>query len=106
MTENNPSTQINFDAPATFRKWPSLKGQRRMVGPGPYSLLDGTLGECIQLFMATPTATRHLYEIYTLPQLPFLAELVTAENIPELAQLRDFLARADAALRPLTARDP
>jgi len=105
MRENDPSNQINLDAPATFRKWPSLNGQRRIDGTGPYLLLDGTLGECIELFMAKPTASRHLYEIHTLPQVPFLAEVVTAEKIPELAQLRDFLARADAALRPLTARD-
>ena len=26
---------INFDAPATFRKWPSLNGQRRINSAGP-----------------------------------------------------------------------
>jgi hypothetical protein len=103
MRENDPSNQIDFDAPATFRKWPSLKGKRRIDSSCPYLLLDGTLGECIQQFMAKPTATWHLYEIHTVPQVPFLAEVVTAENVCELAQLRDFLARAAAALRPPTA---
>ena len=98
MRENDLSNQIDFDAPATFRKWPSLNGQRRSDTPGPYLLLDGTLGECIQEFMAKPTATRHLYEIHTLPQAPFLSEVMTAENVAGLADLRNFLVRADAAL--------
>jgi hypothetical protein len=98
MRENALSNQVDFDAPATFRKWPSLNGQRRSDSPGPYLLLDGTLGECIQEFMAKPTATRHLYEIHTLPQVPFLSEIVTAENVAGLADLRNFLVRADTAL--------
>lgn len=106
MRENDPPNQIDFDAPAAFRKWPSLKGQRCIDSSCPYLLLDSTLGECIQQFMAKPTATWHLYEIHTSPQLPFLAEVVTADNVSELAQLRDFLARAAAALGPLTAQNP
>jgi hypothetical protein len=105
MRGNDLSNQIDFDAPATFCKWPSLNGQRRSDRPGPYLLLDGTLGECIQEFMAKPTATRHLYEIHTLPQEPFLAGVVTAANVNELAQLRDFFARAVAALGPPTSEE-
>mgnify|MGYP001048834229 CR=1 FL=1 len=30
---------INLDAPATFRKWPSLNGQRRIESAAAYSLL-------------------------------------------------------------------
>jgi hypothetical protein len=99
MRESNLSNKIDFDAPATFRKWPSIKSQRRIDSPCPYLLLDGTLGECIQQFMAKPTATRHLYEIHTLPQAPFFSEVVTAEDVAELAQLWDFLARAAETLR-------
>jgi hypothetical protein len=98
MIESDPSNKIVFNAPATFRKWPSLNGQRRIDGPGPYLLLDSTLDECIRQFLSKPTVTRHLYEIHTLPQAPFVGEVVTAENDAELAHLRDFLARAAAAL--------
>ena len=96
-------THINFDAPATFRKWPSLNGQRRVDSIGPYLLLDGTLDECIRQFLARPTVTRHLYEIHTSPQAPLVSEVVSAENVAELAYLRDFLVRAETALTPPAA---
>jgi hypothetical protein len=97
MTESDPSNQIDFDAPATFLKWPSLNGQRRVDSNGPYSLLNGTLDECIRQFLAKPTVTRHL-EIHTSPQAPFVSAIVNAESVAELAHLRDFLVRATAAL--------
>ena len=106
MIETDPSNKIDFDASATFRKWPSLNGQRRIDGTGPYLLLDSTLDECIRQFLAKPTVTRHLYEIHTLPQAPFVGEVVTAENVAELAHLRDFLARAAAALTSPAAENP
>jgi hypothetical protein len=96
---------INFDAPATFRKWPSLNGQRRSDSAGPYLLLDGTLDECIRQFMAKPTVTRHLYEIHTAPQAPFIGAVVSAENVADLAHLRDFLVRAAMALTPPAAEN-
>jgi hypothetical protein len=96
---------INFDAPATFRKWPSLNGQRRIDGAGAYLLLNGTLDECIRQFLSKPASTRHLYEIHTLPQLPFVGEVVSAENVAELAHLRDFLVRAAMALTPSAAEN-
>ena len=97
--DSDPSASgINFDAPATFRKWPSLNGKRLIDSKGPYLLVDGTLDECIREFLAKPTVTRHLYEICTAPQAPFVGAVVSAENVAELAHLRDFLARAAAAL--------
>src|SRR6478752_3641195 len=103
MSNSDPSAastaaHINFDAPATFRKWPSLNGQRRVESDGPYLLLDGTLDECIRVFLTKPSVTRHLYEIHTSPQAPLLGEVVSAENVVELAHLRDFLVRAATAL--------
>jgi hypothetical protein len=82
---------VNFDAPAVLRKWPSLRNERRTEGTGPYLLVDGTLGECIREFMAKPTALRHLYEIHTAPQPPFVSAVLSGEHIAELARLRDFL---------------
>jgi hypothetical protein len=94
----SPPAHINFDAPATFRKWPSLNGERRVDSDGPYLLLGGTLDECIREFLAKPTVTRHLYEIHTSSQAPLVGEVVSAENVAELAGLRDFLIRAVTAL--------
>ncbi len=82
---------INFGAPATFRKWPSLNGQRRTDSSGPYLLLDGTLDECIGEFLAKPAAVRHLYEIHTSPQPPLVGAVVSGEIVAELAHLRDYL---------------
>ena len=94
------AAHINFDAPATFLKWPSLNGQRRVDSDGPYLLLGGTLDQCIREFLAKPTVTRHLYEIHTSPQAPLVGEVMSAENVAELAHLRDFLVRAETALTP------
>ena len=71
----------------------------------PYLLIDGTLDECIREFLAKPTVTRHLYEIHTSPQAPMVGEVVSAENVAELAHLRDFLVRAVTALTPPVAED-
>jgi hypothetical protein len=91
-------SHINFDAPATFRKWPSLNNQRRTDARRPYLLIENTLDECIRQFLAKPIHTRHLYEIHTSPQAPFVGAIVSAENVAELAHLRDFLVRAATAL--------
>jgi hypothetical protein len=85
--------QINFDAPAVLRKWPSIKNER--VGPAdggrPYLIIDGTLDDCIRQFMAKSVSQRHLYEIYTTPQGELISAVLSAEQIVELARLRDFL---------------
>jgi len=48
--------QINFDAPATLKKWPSLNNERinASLGARPYMIIEGTLDECIRKFMAMP----------------------------------------------------
>jgi hypothetical protein len=66
-------------------------------------LVDDTLNECVQQFLAKPLHTRHLYEIHTSPQAPFVGAIVSAENLAELAHLRDFLMRAATALAPRDA---
>lgn len=81
---------INFNAPAVLRKWPSLKSER-VSGSQPYLLVEGTLGECVQQFMTKPTAQRHLYVIHTNPQSDVVTAALSAEQIVELARLRDFL---------------
>ena len=50
------NAEINFDALATLRKWPSLNNERvsASVGARPYMIIEGTLDECIRKFMAMP----------------------------------------------------
>jgi hypothetical protein len=56
--------QVNFDAPAILRKWPSLNNRRHTEGGGPYLLLDGTLDECIREYIARPASTTSLRDSY------------------------------------------
>ena len=85
--------QINFDAPAALRKWPSLNNERisNSWGATPYLIADGTLDQCIRKFMAVPVGQRHLYEIHTAAQSDLVGAVLSAAHIIELARLRDFL---------------
>jgi hypothetical protein len=82
---------IDFDAPATFRKWPSVRNERVSTAARPYLILDGTLDECIRQFMARPISQHHLYEIHTAPQGELVSAIFSARQIVEIARLRDFL---------------
>ena len=84
---------INFSAPAVLKKYPSLRGQRNpnALCPNAYTIRNGTLDECIQEFMSKPESQRSLYEIHTASQLPLVTEVLSVEQIIELARLRDFL---------------
>jgi hypothetical protein len=85
--------QINFDAPASLRKWASLKNVRNSdsLYPAAYLLVDGTLDDCIREFMAKPISQRHLYEIHTAPQGELVSAVLSARHIVEIDRLRDFL---------------
>jgi hypothetical protein len=85
--------QINFDATAVLRKWPSLANERvsAALGARPYIIVEGTLDECIREFMSKPASQHHLYEIHTAPQADLVSAVLSAEHIVELARLRDFL---------------
>jgi hypothetical protein len=85
--------EIDFNAPASLRIYPSLNGQRNPDAeyPIPYLLYAGTLDECIKEFMFKPASLHHLYEIHTNPQPPLVTEVMGAEHVVELARLRDFL---------------
>ena len=88
-----PDIQIDFAAPASLRKWPSLKNERISTswGATPYLIADGTLDECIRQFISKPASQHHLYEIHTAPQLDLVRAVLSAEYIVELGRLRDFL---------------
>jgi hypothetical protein len=91
MDETN--VQIDFAAPAVLRKWPSLNNERvsASLGARPYLIAEGTLDECIRQFMSKPALQHHLYEIHTAPQQTLVSAVLSAEQIVELARLRDFL---------------
>lgn len=82
------SNHVNFGAPASLRKWPSL-GNQRSGAANAYLVLDSTLDECLRKLMAYAASTRHLYEIHTAPQPPLVSQVVAGETVAELARLRD-----------------
>jgi hypothetical protein len=87
------NTEINFNAPAVLRKWPSVKKERVTTSLyiRPYLVVEGTLDECMREFTSKPASLHHLYEIHTAPQGESITAVIYAEQIVELARLRDFL---------------
>jgi hypothetical protein len=87
--------RIDFSAPATLRKWPSVNKERvsAALGARPYMIIEGTLDECIGRFMSHPQSQHHLYEIYTAPQSDLVGAILSADHVVELARLRDFLGK-------------
>jgi hypothetical protein len=89
LTKAGPiGAQVDFDARAVLRKWPSLRNERRAEATGPYLLIDSTLDECLRELMAKPTSVRHLYEIHTAPRPPLANAVLPEGVILELARLR------------------
>jgi hypothetical protein len=88
-------TRIDFGAPATLRKWPSVNNERvsTSLGARPYMIIEGTLDECIRRFMLQPKSQHHLYEIHTEPQTDLVSAILSADHVVELAHLRDFLGK-------------
>jgi hypothetical protein len=85
--------KINFDAPASLRKWPSVKNERRhdALFPNPYLVQDGTLFECIEALLSKPASTHPLYEIHTDSQDPWVKSVLSAPHVYELMRLRKVL---------------
>jgi hypothetical protein len=88
-------TRIDFSAPATLRKWPSVNKERvsASLGARPYMIIDGTLDERIRRFMQQPETQHHLYEIHTAPQSDLVGAVLSGDHVIELARLRDFLGK-------------
>jgi hypothetical protein len=85
--------KIDFDAPASLRKWPSIRNERRNDSPytGPYLVQQGTLFECIEELLSKPAVSHHLYEVYTNAQEPWVKPVLSAQHVYELARLRKLL---------------
>jgi hypothetical protein len=88
-------TRVDFSTPAILRKWPSINKERVSAGLGarPYTIIEGTLDECIQQFMQQPESQRHLYEIHTAPQSDLVSAILSKDHVVELVRLRDFLGK-------------
>jgi hypothetical protein len=86
--------QINFNAPASLRKWPSIKNERRTDAayPNPYLLQDGALLACIEELLSKPASQHSLYEIHTAPQEPWVKAVLSAQHVYELMRLRKLLS--------------
>jgi hypothetical protein len=85
--------KIDFSSPATLKKWPSVNKERVSAGLGarPYTIIAGTLDECIRKFMSQPVSQHHLYEIHTAPQSDLVSAILSADHVVELARPRYFL---------------
>jgi hypothetical protein len=84
---------IDFTAAAILKKWPSKNNGRAKdaIWPNPYSVVYGTLDDCIRKFLEIPGGARHLYEIHTAPQGELVTAVMTGEHIIEIARLKDYL---------------
>jgi hypothetical protein len=92
MEDDVPTARhLDFNARASLRKWPSLGNQRTGKAANPYLVLEGTLDECLRKLMAYVASSRHLYEIHTAPQPPWVQQVMAGETVAELAQLRDLV---------------
>jgi hypothetical protein len=93
--KSDQDAKIDFLAPATLRKWPSVNKERvsASLGARPYMIIEGTLDECVRKFMSQPKSQHHLYEIHTAPQSDLVSAILSADHVVELARLRDFLGK-------------
>ena len=84
-------TRVDFSAPATLRKWPSVNNERvnASLDARTYMIIEGTLDECIRKFLLQPEAQRHLYEIHAAPQSDLVSAILSTDHVVELARLRD-----------------
>ncbi len=85
--------EIDFNAHAILRKWPSLNNERipNAWGAVPYLICEGTLVDCIRKFASYPVHTRHLYEIHVTTKPGTAAVVLPQEQINELARFQLYL---------------
>lgn len=85
--------KINFDAPASLKKWPSVRNVRHDDSsyPNLYLVQEGTLIECVEALLSKPATSHHLYELHTQAQEPWVKAVLSAQHVYELARLRKLL---------------
>lgn len=54
------------DTAVNLMKWPSLRGERISPkdGASPYTIMRGSLRECVDALRGKPEASHHLYELH------------------------------------------
>src|SRR3954454_18563815 len=90
QTMSDTDTHINFNAAAVLRKAPSMN-KERISSATPYTVVEGTLDECIRQFTSKPISQHHLYDIHTTQQGEMITEVLSPKQIIELVRLRDLL---------------
>jgi hypothetical protein len=87
--------ELELNAPAALRKWPSLNNERipNAWGAVPYLICEGTLAVCVCKFASYPLHTRHLYEIHVTPKsgATMVLSPEQIEPLVELARFQEFL---------------
>jgi hypothetical protein len=70
---------MNDDTSAKLIKWPSLGGQRISPkdGASPYTIMRGSLRDCVDTLRSKPESSHHLYEIRTGGTVMSAAEAMT-----------------------------
>jgi hypothetical protein len=88
---------VDFEVGASLMKWPTRSGQKvsQQTGSKPYTVVESTLGACIDRLLAKPENFRALYEIHTTPAGDVVPQIITAALAAELAKLRALKAEVD-----------
>lgn len=88
---------VDFEVGASLMKWPTQGGQKvsQQSGSKPYTVLESTLGACIDRLLDKPDKFRTLYEIHTTPTGDVVPKIVTAALAAEPAKLRLLKAEVD-----------
>lgn len=88
---------VDFEVGASLKKWPTQGGQKvsQQTGSKPYTVVESTLGACIDRLLAKPSHFRALYEIHTTPTGDVVPEIVTAALAAKLAKLRALKVEVD-----------
>ncbi len=58
---------MTTDTTAKLMKWPSLNGERISPkdGASPYTIMNGSLRDCVDALHGKPEASHKLYEVHT-----------------------------------------
>jgi hypothetical protein len=83
--------QVDFNAPAVLRKWPSFNNERRTDSTAPIQSSRLRSASASGGFMARPAATRHLYDTETRGTASADQRRLVRRDCRGTARLREFL---------------
>jgi hypothetical protein len=82
-------TETKLDSAAVLLKYPSANKQR--TGSSPYTVIEGTLNQCVRKLTSYAVDTRHLYEIQVTMTPGGAPMTIPYDQIVELARFKDFI---------------